>query len=1196
MAALAQRWGSLAFLAALFIAHVPVQSLAAEFHAYYSRVDSGEPFEKFSRTGDYADIIVKLGAPEGRLVFWRGTSYLPYWETSKGKWSLDEIVPRRGDGTAAMPDRVNVYSHVEIIANTPSAIVMHWRYLASFTAGNPHGNVNPNNFVDEVFTVRPDGRVKRVVKNGAGKIDEWNDPLNQTTQELKLSADGVSEVKRRSPGHSTSQARVKGNPIKGPGAVAPVLWFKFDEGLGDEAKEEISRAVSLVPGHKTLWKKGVSGTAIQFDGYHTAVSIPSAKAPPLSGGSLTLEGWFALGAYPWNWAPIVQQGDDDGYFLGVDSHGYPGFMVKVDGTWQSLGVLGKPPYTDANHLALFKWHHVAGTYNKDDGMMRLHINGKEVASKPIGKGGVQTVNADVRAGKAGIFRTPTEATQNTNPSEFGIDGLIDEVKIYNVALSGAQIAGSFATYNPGPAIVAAPDMQKRSFPATTTGGKFKAVYTRLPYYETWDNLWRFGEYADVVVGFDQLPTKFVFWRGVSYIPMMVNESNQWFTQEFNETGFTDTAPGDCEPMSDKACRHSHVRIIENTDARVVIHWRYCLENPYYHWANYDENGWGDIVDWYYYIYPDGVASKLMRCYTSKPDTWYEWDEQMVVLGEGQHPESVINKKPVMTLVDITGKATEYDWNPNPPSPQFKGQVIQKIHLTGQYHPFAIQNFDNGDIYSGERTWYSVFPSWNHWPTAQVNSSGRNVSFPDRAAHSSISHLFWPFSAQQRGKVTFLEKILMEGMTDQPATSLVGLARSWLQAPPIEAVSDCRGPSYDLSQRAYVLCATGGSPSLRIAASVQHPIANLCFVVKNWNCEDAARLEIDSKPQHAGPAFRQGIVRDPNGRPALVVWLQMQSTAPVNFTLRGAKPQLAAGNPLPMTWATVPQTVTNTFDVTMAAAPLPGIGNEYLFERLEGNGHSSGWQSQPLYTDSGLSPSIEIAYRVKARDAYFAESAWSPVARVKTAAAPAPVVWNLDEGEGKTIKDSAGQHEGVIHGVATWVPGMAGKALHLDGKSYVQLNRAEDLRSNGSFTWMAWIRTTQGGTILARSGAGRQWQRGGKVMFVQNGRLRFDVGWVAAAGADVPVADGKWHHVAVVVSAQAESDNVQCFVDGRPSGSGRLDVAQHNEQGLPIRIGFCNDDFPVGQSGFVGDLDDVQWFGCALSPEGVSRICLQGEVK
>ena len=41
------------------------------------------------------------------------------------------------------------------------------------------------------------------------------------------------------------------------------------------------------------------------------------------------EGWVAIGAYPWNWAPIVTQGEEEGYFLGVSAHGLVGFKVKV---------------------------------------------------------------------------------------------------------------------------------------------------------------------------------------------------------------------------------------------------------------------------------------------------------------------------------------------------------------------------------------------------------------------------------------------------------------------------------------------------------------------------------------------------------------------------------------------------------------------------------------------------------------------------------------------------------------------------------------------------------------------------------------------------------------------------------------------------------------------------------------------------
>jgi len=856
-----------------------------DFGAYYTELKTGRDWEAFSRTGKDADVVVRLAKAGGELVFWRGNSYLPYWKTAMGQWDLAEIVGRSGDGAKPMPDQTNAYSHVEVIENTPAVVVVHWRYLASFTAGNPHGAVSPNHFVDETFTITPAARVERVIRQGTDKTDDWNDPTNQITQVLQLNADGVAQLSRSAPQHAHSPARVEGNSAKGPPVGTPALWLKFDEGLGETTRDEVTQTELPVAGPKSLWKQGVAGTALEFDGYHTVVAVPAAKAPVVGGGSITLEGWFALGAYPWNWAPIVQQGDHDGYFLGVDSHGYPGFMLKVDGSWQQLSVPNKHPYADANHLALFKWYQVAGAYDRNDGVMRLFVNGQEVANKTIGKGGVQAANAEVRVGKAGVLGVPTEGTHDTLPSEFGIDGLIDEVKVYTVALDAGQIATAFANFNPGAAIVVAPDMQKRALPNPTTGGQFKGIYTHLRYYETWDNLWRFGEHADVVVGFDQLPTKFVFWRGVSYIPMLVNESNQWFTHEFNETGGTASAPGDCEPMSDKACWDSHVRIIENNAARVVVHWRYQLENPDHHWANEDATGWGDIADWHYYIYPDGVACKIMRLYSSKPETWHEWNEQIVVLGEGQHPESVVSKTPVMTLIDRAGKATTYDWNPNPPNPKYKGQVVQKIHFTGKYHPFAIQDFDGGDIYGGERTWYSVFPSWNHWPTAQVNSSGRNASFADRAAHSSISHLSWPRSSQQRGKISYEERLLMEGMSDQSAAVLANLARSWLSAPAVSEVTGGTSQGYDPSHRAYSF-EWGAAPlGFRIAASDDKPIHNLCFEIRHWKSRScAAVLKINHADQVPGSDFRQGVNIDTDGTYTLIVWAGLSANTPQEFEI------------------------------------------------------------------------------------------------------------------------------------------------------------------------------------------------------------------------------------------------------------------------------------------------------------------------
>jgi hypothetical protein len=859
-----------------------------DFGAYHTNIKRGQAWEEYSRTMDYADLVVKINNAGGQLVFWRGTSFLPVWETNTGKWNLTEIIPRSGDGIATMPDRTNTYSHVQIIKNDPDQIIIDWRYLPKFSAGNPHGGVNSLNFVNEVFSITPNGQITRVIKEGTINTDEWNDPLNQTTQILQLTANGFTEVSRTNPSHSPAQIPIAGNPIKNAIVGSPLVWFDFnDPAQGRITSESVNKIDCDISGPKALWKKGVSGTALQFDGYNSFVVLPANTTLVVNGNSFTLEGWISLGAYPWNWAPIVQQGDSAGYFLGIDSHGYPGIMVKVDNVWQELTVPNKPPYNDANHLALFKWYHIAGTYDKNDGMMRLYINGKQIADKQVGKGGIQTANADVRIGKAGIKRQPTEGTHDTGPTEYGIDGLIDEVKIYNTAVSASEILMLYNNFNPGQAIVDAPDMQKRSFPLANTEGKFQAVRTSLKYYETWDNLWRFGNYPDVVVGFDQNPIQFIFWHGVSYIPMVSNELNQRLTNEFNETW----DHGDDEPMSDKGCFDSHVRVLEDSKARKVVSWRYRLADVYHAWANYDSiSGWGDQAEWIWYIYPDGVSVKRMRCY-SHGNLNHEWDEQIVLLSEGQHPESILKKSPVMTLVDINGKTTDLDWNPKPPVINFKGNVVQVLNFTGEYKPFSIQNYTGGRPYGGEITWYSVFPTWNHWPTAQINSSGRNAFFADRAGHSSISQRKWPLYTEfTGGKAPYYERILMEGMTNQSTESLAPLAASWLNAPPIEDrgkrdISGATSQGYSTAQRAYIITRTDSDITFEILGSTEKPIRNLCFVIKNWGDKNAnAQLKIDSVLQNEGPDFRQGVTIDTDGTCTLIVWVGLSTTKTTNFEI------------------------------------------------------------------------------------------------------------------------------------------------------------------------------------------------------------------------------------------------------------------------------------------------------------------------
>jgi len=134
---------------------------------------------------------------------------------------------------------------------------------------------------------------------------------------------------------------------------------------------------------------------------------------------------------------------------------------------------------------------------------------------------------------------------------------------------------------------------------------------------------------------------------------------------------------------------------------------------------------------------------------------------------------------------------------------------------------------------------------------------------------------------------------------------------------------------------------------------------------------------------------------------------------------------------------------------------------------------------------------------------------------------------------------------------------------------------------GDFTVTAWVRTRKGGTILAKAPAEGNWAREGKTLFIRDGRLTYDIGWVGTLGGKTNVADGKWHHVALVKDGKTLRLVVDGEVDKEGSLDGGPDVAEH-----VLKLGHTADNFPRGQAGLAGDLDQVCLFARALSPKDV----------
>jgi hypothetical protein len=902
-----------------------------DFGAYYTRVITGADWELFDRTGDYSDIVIDLGSAKGKFVFWRGASYLPYWENAAGeKFFVDEIIPRKGDGNSLMPDKVNTYSRIALIESNEQSAIVHWRYLPEFSGSNPHKGVEANQFVDEYFKVTAGGEVSREIKKGSEKIDQWNDPDNKITQEFQLKQEGIIDGDIIPAKISDNKEVTNGNKVIDETFVDPIAWFRFDEAQGDytyESKEELE---SVITGDKTIWKKGVSGTALQFDGYKTSLKFPSHESiKPVS--EITLSGWVAIGAYPWSWCPIVQQADDvpeevrlfrgqyditelekregdlsiglvggdpenqegdvdveqeidfdeiefmvkylkeddKGYFLGINGHGHPGFKLRIGGVWEEL--------TSEVFLERKRWYHIAATYSQSSGKMIIYVDGKKAGEKQVAKAEIELSEKDIQIGR-GKDRRPTDPVrENTFPGTYSFDGLIDEVKVYDVALSQKEVKSTLTLFTPDKV-----DLEKRVLPTGENRKAFGGYYTNLKFYDSWDNMWRFGPHSDVIVEFDDNPAKFVFWKGVSYIPMMVNENNFWYSNEFNETWSTSGGEGCQEPMSDKECFFNHVRIIENTPARVVVHYRFPLVDVNKFKANYvEETGWYDVADWYYYIYPDGVAAKVEQLWTSG-ERIHEWQESMAIFGPDQHPHDLIEREETFTIVRIDGEYESFDWNPLPPDgiEGPAGSNIHHVNYKGEYDPVTIvEEIIWSNVYGGEITDYAIFPTWNHWPVSQMPSDGRYASYPDRTCHSSLSHIYPPDYDAQYGNRPYQTKILLEGMLNQAPLDLIPLAKSWIQPPLLSNVKGCTG-NYDKAQRAYIFETESDAISMTVLANEDSPAENICMIFKRWNSKDEAIVSVDGSNVDS----KQGIVRDTDGSYKLLVWIPKSASEPFNLTI------------------------------------------------------------------------------------------------------------------------------------------------------------------------------------------------------------------------------------------------------------------------------------------------------------------------
>lgn len=708
--------------------------------------------------------------------------------------------------------------------------------------------------------------------------------------------------------------------VPGPSEGAkPLAWWSFDdEGRVDPpriaetargpravipgTRDSVSGLADPIAGH-FRFVRGVSGAGLRLDGYTTSIRRDGSSAPRLD-GAFSLEAWIALAAYPWNLCPIAaQKRGDAGFAFSVGPRGELSFSASDEGEW--FACVAGPV------LPLRTWAHVAAVYDPLAGI-RIYASGRLVGSVARPTRFKPAAGADIVLGSVTEPVRPSHAVgggEGTLPSWFSLDAVLDELKIHSGALSEKDLRASAAA----PASREPPPLPPRRMPSGgDRPGPFGAVYANLEYGWEWDDLWRVGDHPDVVVRFDRSPVRVVFWRGLRYSPAWVTENGLWVADQSAESG---NAEGCVEHMQDVRCQYSHVRILESTPARAVVHWRYApVSSRGRRWPAAPRTGWDWWVDETYTFFPDGTAVRKIAWVEPGPEPgsrlpWLQLQETSILCHPGENAKDVLERQ-ALTLLNLAGERHTYGWPDNGDASTRErrnkafdpslvrriepaGASIQVVHSKAAYQSFVAFEPPGNEfrVYVGRvRDQLADFPAYNHWPVNQTASDGRFAQAADRASSFSIAQGFPVVHGDSRGRRWARLLYGMRNMAppagpDGGYDAVLAAARSWARPPAARSVGrGFEAVGFDPSQRAYVWRRADGVATVlkaEIDASQASPIENLCLIIEGWS-EAAARVLVDGR---SAEGARLGFVRGLEGD-RLVVWVDVRATNPVVLEVRG----------------------------------------------------------------------------------------------------------------------------------------------------------------------------------------------------------------------------------------------------------------------------------------------------------------------
>ena len=288
-------------------------------------------------------------------------------------------------------------------------------------------NVGGSGVAFVTFTV--DGVVVAIVSN-AQYTATWNSAT------VTNGSHTLQAIAQDNAGNAASSGNVsvtvQNSVVFGPG---PVGYWAFNEGSGTVALDSSGNGNNGTLLNGPAWVAGESGDALQLDGVAAYARVPdNAVLDPTA--AVSVSAWVQLstnGTYQTVLEKLAAEGSNtypfcDYGLVAVDVGG--GYHARV-----SVTSGGNFNYVDSTAIISYgAWHLLTGVY--DGSVLTVYVDG--AAS------GTLATSGSVRAGGQALYIGHNGAGGD------GLKGIVDDVRVYNRALSAAEVSSLFTASVPSP--------------------------------------------------------------------------------------------------------------------------------------------------------------------------------------------------------------------------------------------------------------------------------------------------------------------------------------------------------------------------------------------------------------------------------------------------------------------------------------------------------------------------------------------------------------------------------------------------------------------------------------------------------------------------------------------------------------------------------------------------------------------------